>query len=109
LYSRNDTLLDPTTLSGVVGKVSGLGQNLTILELVKVLLDKLEGAVIGHIGRRVGQNPCAGSLGDRHCDCESWRNVNGGREWKMNAQTQGGGCGAWLIMYELRVLYRDGL
>lgn len=67
LYSRDDILLDPATLGGVVGEVSGLDQDLTVLELIKVLLDKLEGVLIRHVGGRVGQHPCAGSLRSRHC------------------------------------------
>jgi hypothetical protein len=77
LHSRNDIFLDPTTLSGVVGEISSLDKDLAVLKLFKFLLDKLEGVLIRHVGRRVGQNPCAGGLRGRHCECDCWRGLMG--------------------------------
>jgi len=95
LYSRINTLLDPTTLGGVVGEVSGLDQDLAVLELGKVLLDKLESVLIRHVGRGVGKNPCAGSLRGRHFECVVFGRVVGQRgEGRMRVQRQGDHCGA---------------
>lgn len=66
-YSLLNTLLDPSTLRGVVGKVKSLDKNLTLLELGNRSLNKLEGLVIGEIDWRLIQHPLSRSS-DGHYD-----------------------------------------